>query len=58
LLEVDGQPIHGIADLRVALWDKKPGDRVRLSVRQKPRAGTTRSYAIELTAPAKPAGKS
>jgi len=58
LREVDGQPIHGIADLRIALWDKKPGDRVQLSVRQKPRAGTTRSYAIELTAPAKPAGKS
>jgi uncharacterized iron-regulated protein len=55
LQEVDGQPIHGIADLRIALWDKKPGDHVRVSVR--PKRGEARTYEIELTAPAKPARK-
>ncbi len=56
LLEIDGHPIRGIADLRIALWEKKPRDRVRASVRRKHAAA--RSYEIELTAPAKPAGKS
>ena len=47
-----------IADMRLALWDKKPGDRVRVSVRRKRRFGavTARNFEIELAAPGKPAG--
>jgi uncharacterized iron-regulated protein len=54
--EIDGQPIKNIADLRIALWEKKPGDRVHAGVREK--RGGTRTFEIELTAPAKPAPKS
>lgn len=35
LIEVDGQTVNRIADLHLALWDKKPGDRVQVSVRRK-----------------------
>ena len=56
LVDIDGQPIQKIADLRVALWEKKPGDRVRVGVREK--HGAQRTLEIELTAPAKPAPKS
>jgi uncharacterized iron-regulated protein len=55
LLEIDGQPIHKITDLRVALWDKKPGEHVKIGARQK---HTTRNFEIELTAPPKPTPKS
>lgn len=55
LVEIDGQTVKTIADLRSALWDKKPGDRVRVDVRRKRRFGaiTARSFEIELTAPSK-----
>ncbi len=55
LLQVDGRKIDGIADLRIVLWDKKPGDQVQLAARHG--RGSARTYAVELTAPAKPAGK-
>ena len=50
LVEIDGQTIKGIADLHLALWDKKPGDRVRVSVRRKRRfrAAAVRNFEIEL----------
>jgi uncharacterized iron-regulated protein len=50
LVEIDGQTIKGIADMHLALWDKKPGDRVRVSVRRKRRfrAVAVRSFEIEL----------
>jgi S1-C subfamily serine protease len=56
LLEVDGQTIKRIADLHLALWDKKPGDRVRVSVRRKGHFGaaTERSFEVELAAAVKP----
>jgi hypothetical protein len=56
---VDGQPIKTIANLRLALWDKKPGDRVRVSVRHGRRLGTTggRDLEVELTAPRKTGAK-
>ena len=56
LVDVDGQPIQKISDLRIALWEKKPGDRVHVAVREK--HGATRKLEIELTAPPKPAPKS
>jgi uncharacterized iron-regulated protein len=60
LIEIDGQTVKRIADLRVALWDRKPGDRVRVSVRRTLRFGAPieRNFEIELAAPAKPTEKS
>ena len=59
LVEVDGQTIKRVADMRLVLWDKKPGDRVRVSVRRKRGFGAAaaRNFEIELAAPGKPAGK-
>ncbi len=53
LAEIDGQPVKTIADLRLALWDKKPGDRVPVSMRRGRRIGaaTRRTFEVELTAP-------
>jgi uncharacterized iron-regulated protein len=53
LVTVDGQAVKTIADVRLALWDKKTGDRVRVSVRRRHRLGTTgeRDYEVELSAP-------
>jgi len=52
VLEIDGQKVNKIADVRVALWDKKPGDHVQVTVRSK-RAKSPRTLDIELTAPSK-----
>ena len=35
LVAIDGQPIKTIADVHVVLWDKKPGNRVRVEVRRR-----------------------
>jgi uncharacterized iron-regulated protein len=59
LVAVDGQPIRTIADLRLALWDKRSGDRVRVGVRRGRRLRTTagRDLEVELTAPGKAGAK-
>lgn len=59
LVEIDGQTVHGIADTHVALWDRKPGDRVEVRVRRKSRLGavTAHNFEVELAAPVQPAGK-
>ncbi len=56
VVEIDSQTIKTIADMRVALWDKKPGDRVHVMVRQKRHFGgsAARSFDIELTAAVAP----
>jgi len=58
LAEIDGQAVKAIADLRLALWEKKPGDRVPVSVRRGRRSGAagTRTFEIELTAAAPVSG--
>ena len=60
LVAIDGLTVKKIADVRLALWDKKPGDRVRVSVRRKRRVGgvTANDFEIELAAPGKGEGKS
>jgi hypothetical protein len=60
LIEIDGQTVKRIADMRLALWDRKPGDRVRVSVRRMRRFGavTALNFEVELAAPGKPAAKS
>ena len=56
LVEIDGQTVKRISDVHLALWDRKPGDRVRVSVRRVRHFGgvTVRNLEIELTAPGKP----
>ncbi len=58
LIEIDGQMVKRIADMRLALWDRKPGDRVRVRVGRKRRFGavTARNFDVELAASGKPAG--
>jgi uncharacterized iron-regulated protein len=59
LVEIEGQTIKKISDTRLVLWDRKPGDRVRVSVNRKSGLGgaSARNLEIELTAPGKPAAK-
>jgi uncharacterized iron-regulated protein len=35
LISIDDMPIDKVADVRLALWDKKPGERVHVAVRRK-----------------------
>ena len=55
LAAIDGQTVKTTADLHLALWDKSPGDRVRVTVRPKGSARKvgTRDIEVELAAPAK-----
>jgi uncharacterized iron-regulated protein len=55
--EVEGQAIHTAADVRLAIWNKKPGDRIRVTVRRGRRLGSARDFEVELTAPGKLASK-
>ena len=56
LVAFDSQPVKTIADVRLAIWDKKPGDRVRVKVRRKRFfVRTERDFDVELAAPRKPA---
>lgn len=52
LLSIDDQGIAGLADLRLAMWDKSPGDRVSLEVSRKRWIFPARvlSFDIELQA--------
>ena len=45
VLEVDGEAIKTAGDVRLALWDKKPGDHVKIRTR---RGRTVRDVDIEL----------
>jgi uncharacterized iron-regulated protein len=59
LVAIDGQTINTIADVHLALWDKRPGDRVHVNVRRKHRfrAATGPDFEVELAATPKSAGK-
>lgn len=57
LLEIDGQAIHSTADVHLALWDKRPGDRVRVKVRRHALwREIDRDLQVPLAAPLKAAG--
>jgi len=55
LVDVAGQPVKTIADVRLALWSKNPGERVAIRVRRGRKPGTngTREFEVELSAPGK-----
>ena len=59
LVGIAGQAIRTIADSRVALWDKKPGERVAISLRPKRWRGIApvRSLEVELGAAGKAGGR-
>ena len=46
LLAVDDQPVKAVADVRLVLWDKKPGDHERIKYRRK---RAEREVEVELT---------
>lgn len=52
LVAIDGQSIKGIADAKLALWNKKPGDIARVEVRRKRflRTPTNLNFDVKLTA--------
>jgi uncharacterized iron-regulated protein len=50
LMEVEGHPVKTTSDVRLELWDRKPGDLVRVRVRRGRRTGT-RDFKVELGAP-------
>lgn len=55
LVAIDNQVVEHIADVRLALWDKKPGDRVRVGVRRKRLfKAIERDFDIELAATDEP----
>jgi uncharacterized iron-regulated protein len=58
LVAINGQAITSIADVRLALWDKKPGDRVHIKVlrRRDFRREIDRDLEFQLAAPPKVAG--
>jgi len=53
LVTFDGQIVKKTADVRLALWDKKPGDHVRVHVRRKGRPAE-RDFDVELAASTEP----
>jgi uncharacterized iron-regulated protein len=48
LISVDGLAVSACADVRAALWDKRPGDRVRVEVQRKRRSKSPRAIEVEL----------
>jgi hypothetical protein len=52
LVVVDGQPVKTLADVRLALWDKKPRQLVvvRALRGRRPGANASREYQVELAA--------
>jgi uncharacterized iron-regulated protein len=55
IARIDGQPVTTVADVHLALWDKKPGDRVKIRILRKRRFGAAaeNDYEIELGGAAK-----
>jgi uncharacterized iron-regulated protein len=52
IVAIDGQTVKTCADARLALWEKKPGDRVRAEVRREGRLRgvTSLDFTVELAA--------
>ena len=48
LLAIDGQPVHAIADVRLVLWNKNPGDRVSIKFRRRQRFGAPAEKDLEV----------
>ena len=35
ILSIDGQPVTSMADLKLVMWDKSPGDSIEMQIRRK-----------------------
>jgi uncharacterized iron-regulated protein len=53
LVSINDQSIHNAADVHLALWDKTPGDAVRIKIRRRRRLGgaSTRDFEFKLGRP-------
>jgi uncharacterized iron-regulated protein len=53
LTAINGQPVKTVADVHLALWDKKPGDRVRATLHRRRflSRGRTLNLDVQLQAP-------
>jgi uncharacterized iron-regulated protein len=57
IVAIDGSPVETVADVRLALWDKPPGEHVHVDVRRKRLLKTVeRAFDVELSAP-RPSGR-
>ena len=56
ILAMDGSPVHEVADLKIGLLDKQPGDTVRLRVRRHHTLLPDETLEIEVRLSALPAG--
>lgn len=48
ILALDGQPITSMADLKLVMWDKSPGDRIEMEIRRKRWLGGPRQLTREI----------
>jgi uncharacterized iron-regulated protein len=55
IVDIDGEPVTTTGDVRLALWKKKPGERVVVRIRRGRRAGS-RNFEVELAAAPKTEG--
>ena len=58
LVTINDQKIDNTADVHLALWDKKPGDTVRIKIRRRRRFGgaSARDFEFKLGGPVRSAG--
>lgn len=49
LLAIDNQPVQSINDVRVALWDRSPGDVMHLRVQRTVQPGEDRTVSLDIT---------
>jgi len=48
LIQIDGQKVNSIADMHLALWDKRPGTRVRVNVRRRGHLGAAQVRTVDV----------
>lgn len=48
LVDLDGHPVKSTSDVHLALWDKKPGDHVRVRVHRGRRFGSRSDHEIDV----------
>lgn len=49
ILSIDETPIGSIADLRIAMWDKQPGDPIRLGIKRKRWLASEKTISFDIT---------
>ena len=48
ILSLEGQPITSMADLKLIMWDKSPGDRIEMEIRRKRWLSGPRQLTLEI----------